>query len=165
MTLVEFGAVGELLGGIAVIFSLVYVGLQVKQSADASRSATAQAFARQYSDLNQMIADPKLGEIFVRGLEDLSGLSPGEQASFTSVLSAISRALESFYFQQLKGELDSRLFEGWFIQYLDLHANPGVAEFWGMRKHQYSVEFVEYLDQRLVDRVARPLYLNRRSGE
>ena len=60
ITLAELGAIGELLGGLAVIISLVYVGLQIRQSADASRAATSQAFAKQYSDLNKLIANPEL---------------------------------------------------------------------------------------------------------
>ena len=158
MTLSEYGALGELIGGLAVIISLVYVGLQIRQSAKAGHVATAQAFAKQYSDLNQMIVDPKLGEIFVRGLRGINGLDSGEQASFAAILSSISRTLESFFFQKDKGALDPRLFEGWLLQYLDLHANPGVAEFWSMRKHQYSPEFVAYIGERSIGRVALPLY-------
>ena len=88
----------------------------------------------------------------------MGGLELEEQASFMSVLSSVSRTLESFFFQMDHGDLDPRLFEGWLLQYLDLHAYPGVAEFWGMRKHQYSEEFVKYLDNRLANRAAKPLY-------
>jgi len=30
MTLLEWGAIGELIGGVAIIVSLIYVGLQIK---------------------------------------------------------------------------------------------------------------------------------------
>ena len=40
LTLAKLGAIGEILGGLAVIISLVYVGLQIRQSADASRHST-----------------------------------------------------------------------------------------------------------------------------
>jgi len=105
-----------------------------------------------------MIVDPEVGDIFYRGLRGLDELEPGETTSFMSILSSISRTLESFLFQKERGELESQLFEGWFQQYLDLHANPGVVEFWNLRKHQYSREFVEYLDRRLASRDAKPLY-------
>ena len=158
MTIAEFGAIGELLGGMAVIVSLIYVGVQIRQSTKASNAATAQAFTKQYSDLNQMIADPRVGNIFYRGLQGLHNLEPGETTSFMSILSSISRTLESFFFQKQRGELDPKLFEGWFLQYLDLHANPGVKEFWNLRKHQYSKEFVDYLDRRSASRSAKSLY-------
>ena len=158
MTLSELGAIGELVGGLAVIISLVYVGLQIRQSADASRAATAQAFAKQYSDLNQMIADPQLSDIFTRGLGGTATLSIAERASFASILSSITRTLESFYFQKTKGDLDPRLFEGWIVQYLDLHANAGVQEYWLMRKHQFSNEFTEFIEQRSGTDQVKPLY-------
>ncbi len=41
MTLLEWGALGELIGGIAIIGSLIYVGVQVNDSASATRSVAA----------------------------------------------------------------------------------------------------------------------------
>ena len=158
MTLGDLGAVGELVGGLAVIISLLYVGLQIKQSAAASRAATTQAFSKQYSDLNQMIVGAGISDIFARGMAGLDGLDKGERVSFMAVLSSISRTLESFYMQKEKGDLDSRLLEGWFLQYMDLHANPGVQEFWEIRKHQYSADFVRFLEDRIGQRTAKPLY-------
>lgn len=158
MTWEELGAIGDLIGGVAVVVSLVYVGLQIRQSANASRAATSQAFAKQYSDVNQMIADPEIAGIFARGLSGMGVLTREEQAMFSAVLSSISRTLESFYFQMCKGELEPVLFDGWFTQYLDLHANPGVREYWNMRKHQFSADFVDYLAHKENGRAARPLY-------
>ena len=158
MSLSDWGAIGELIGGLAVIISLVYVGLQIRQSTAASRSATEQAFAKQYSDLNQMITNPAVGDIFARGLGGIEDLEVSEQVSFMAVLASISRTLESFYFQNLKGDLDSRLFNGWLTQYLDLHANPGVEEFWEIRRHQFSEDFVAFVDGKVGDRRAKKLY-------
>jgi len=158
MTWEELGAIGDLVGGIAVIISLVYVGLQIRQSANASRAATSQAFAKQYSDVNQMIADPAIARIFAKGLDGMAALTVDEQASFAAILSSISRTLESFYFQRRAGDLDPVLFDGWFTQYLDLHANAGVGEFWSLRKHQFSPDFVDDLAREMSSRAAKPLY-------
>ena len=38
MNITELGAIGELVGGVAVIASLVYVGLQVRQSTQVGRA-------------------------------------------------------------------------------------------------------------------------------
>ncbi len=158
MTWEEWGAIGDLVGGFAVVVSLVYVGLQIRQSANASRAATLQAFAEQYSDVNQMITDPAIARIFTKGLDGMSALTVDEQASFASVLSSISRTLESFYIQRRNGELDPGLFDGWFAQYLDLHANPGVGEYWSLRKHHFSPDFVDYVAREKESRTSKPLY-------
>ncbi len=41
MDIMEIGAIGELVGGIAVIASLIYVGLQVRQGTDQVRQSNA----------------------------------------------------------------------------------------------------------------------------
>ncbi len=158
MTLFELGAIGELVGGIAIIISLIYVGIQIRQSTNANRVATAQAFSKQYSDLNQMFIDPQVRIIFTRGLNGLEDLETEERVGFMAVLSSISRTLESFYFQTLSGGLDGALFDGWLLQYLDLLENRGAMEFWAVRKHQYTSEFVTYLDKKIKDHNASPLY-------
>ena len=45
MDIMELGAVGELVGGVAVVASLIYVGLQVRQNTSALRANAAQGFA------------------------------------------------------------------------------------------------------------------------
>ena len=44
MTLQDWGSIGELVGGVAVIASLVYVGFQVRQNTSAVRANSAQSF-------------------------------------------------------------------------------------------------------------------------
>ena len=48
MTIQEWGAIGELIGGIAVILSLIYVGTQVRQNTNASKLAS-------YRELNDKL--------------------------------------------------------------------------------------------------------------
>lgn len=45
MNIMELGAIGELVGGVAVIASLIYVGLQVRRNTLALRANAAQGFA------------------------------------------------------------------------------------------------------------------------
>ncbi len=43
MSLQDWGAIGELLGGVAIIVSLLYVGLQIKHGNRETRANTLQA--------------------------------------------------------------------------------------------------------------------------
>ncbi len=43
MSLQDWGAIGELLGGVAIIVSLIYVGLQIKHGNREARASTLQA--------------------------------------------------------------------------------------------------------------------------
>ncbi len=49
MDIMELGAIGELVGGVAVVASLLYVGLQVRQSNAINRAESVRSFVRDYN--------------------------------------------------------------------------------------------------------------------
>ena len=86
MTIVELGAFGELLGGLAVIGSLIYVGLQVRQSNRQSEAESIRAFVRDYNTLLRQLRDPAFTDIWRRGAVDFSALTRTEQTQLHAVL-------------------------------------------------------------------------------
>ena len=158
MSLQDWGAIGELIGGVAIIVSLLYVGLQVKQGTDASRAATNQSFSVQFSDLILQITRPELRDIFWRGITGLKNLQGSENAAFMALIASIMRTYETFYFERTEGRFDSRMWDGYNAQLIDLFNNDGVREYWAIRKHQFSDEFDSYLlsQSELIE--ARPMY-------
>lgn len=126
MSLQDWGALGELVGGLAIIVSLLYVGLQVRQGTNASRAATNQAFTVQFSDLILQITKPELRDIFWRGIKGLNNLQGSENAAFMALLASIMRTYETFYFERVEGRFDSRVWDGYEVQMIDLYNNVGV---------------------------------------
>ena len=158
MTLQDWGAIGELVGGFAIIVSLIYVSLQIRQSAAVSRSATTQAFSQQYSLQMQALFDSEFREVFFKGLAGAKNLTESEVVGFYAQLGSISRMWESFYYQKGNGALDEAMFNAWARQLMDLHATKGMKEFWDVRKHQYTPEFVEFIDSSISSSTPKPLY-------
>ena len=158
MSLQDWGAIGELIGGIAIIVSLLYVGLQIRQGTNASRAATNQAFSRQFSDIILQITKPELHDIFWRGIKGLKQLKGSELAAFMALLGSIMRTYETFYFERMEGRFDSRMWDGYEAQLVDLFNNKGVREYWEMRKHQFSDEFDSFLIGKCSTTEARPMY-------
>ena len=77
MTIAELGAIGELVGGVAVVGSLLFVGLQVRQSNKISRAESLRAFVRDYNGILYRLGE---NEGLVRkGMADFRGLSKSEQ--------------------------------------------------------------------------------------
>ena len=158
MTLQDWGALGELVGGLAIVVSLIYVGLQIRQGTNASRAATNQAFTVQFSDLILQITKREVRDIFWRGIKGLNNLQGSEIAAFMALLAAIMRTYETFYFERLEGRFDSRVWEGYEAQMIDLYANVGVQEYWAIRRHQFSSEFDSFLVSRTAAVGAKPMY-------
>ena len=67
MTIQDWGAVGELLGSIAVLATLIYLSIQVVQTKSATMAATAQANRNEYRDLFQSTRDsPYIPAIIIK---------------------------------------------------------------------------------------------------
>ncbi len=104
MTIQEMGAIGELVGGIAIIVSLLYVGLQIRQHSGALRSTTAQAAIQMAeATYSPIVRDPVLAEISLRGLEDPGTLNTVEMAQFTSQFQNTFFAFQNWFYQWRHG--------------------------------------------------------------
>ena len=86
MNIMELGAIGELVGGVAVIGSLIYVGFQVRQSNALNRAESIRAFARDYNNFMMQVKDPNFTDIWRRGSADFYSLSRTEQTQLHQVL-------------------------------------------------------------------------------
>ena len=158
MTLQDWGALGELVGGVAIIVSLIYVGLQIRHNASATRGATNQAFAAQYSELLLTLTQTEVREVYWRGLPGLSNLEGSEMAGFSGFMASIFRTYEAFYLEKREGRFDSEMWEGYTALFADLLSHRGPREYWELRRHQYSVAFGKVVDDELLEQDSHPLY-------
>ena len=69
------GAIGDLVGGVAVIVSLVYVGLQMRQGNKISKSESLRELASEAKELFLWWSDPEQASVLRRALHDFNGLS------------------------------------------------------------------------------------------
>jgi hypothetical protein len=161
MTIQDWGAVGEMIGGLAIIVSLIYVGLQIKQNTKATQVATSQAFIDMHSVVILPIAcDKEFRDIYWRGLNGLSNLQGSETAAFGAWTVQALRAWESFYFQWKAGAFDDHLWSGFRTQLGDLFGYAGMREMWKMRSHQFSEEFHVVVAEAISSEHTRPLYVS-----
>ena len=89
MSLSDLANIGQVIGAIAVVISLIYVALQIRQNTSAIRSATAQSVHEHFANWYQSFArDASLAEVGVKGLKDYSTLSEMEKARLVSTFMA-----------------------------------------------------------------------------
>ena len=86
MTLQDWGAIGELIGGFAVVASLFYVGLQIKAGNLASRAESKLRLTGMQADFSDMlISNPSLNEIVITGRRNLESLSKEDYLRFANL--------------------------------------------------------------------------------
>jgi hypothetical protein len=144
MTLQE---TAQILGGIGVIASIVYVGIQIRNNARAVRAATYQQLS--VISLQGWLTMAHNGEttgIVLRGMDDFSTLSRVEKARFRFVVMAYVKGFENAWFQRNIGTLRDG---DWKASTTDLHSffsTPGTHAAWPLVKNRFNAEFMAFVD-------------------
>ena len=160
MEIMELGAIGELVGGFAVVGSLIYVGLQVRQSNrqdaqrnDIERNESERNFSRDTSSLLMAMTDADLAGLFRRGLNDLSDLSLDEQLRLDMWLSGLLNHCVAIWRRGLMREAYLRTWVNWLVS---LIKTPGGTDWWLSTKLRHEPGFVEEIEALLAGKNGIP---------
>jgi hypothetical protein len=141
-------AIGQVVGALAVVISLIYLARQVGSSARETRIASGRAWADRFLRLLQQLAEhPDLSDLFYRGTKDFKSLEDTEQKRLATFFHQIFRTYEEVYFAQLQGQLDARLWRDVYLIMFEVIGTSGVQAWWRSRSHWYAEDFAKHLDQ------------------
>jgi len=153
-------AIGQIVGAIGVVVSLIYVATEVRNSARATQLASRRSISEIFTSLSRQLAEhPDLRELYYRGLHDFESLEGTDLVGFAQVMLQLFRAYEEAYYGHLEGDVDPRLWRGWEAAMRDINGYPGVQAYWRSRSHWYSEEFAKYINQ--LQQTAKPPRLYR----
>jgi len=144
MTLSDLGALGEFLGSIGVIGTLIYLAVEIRQNNRIARASAHLELARErrqiYEDANAIFSEE---EVFRSG---------GEMDLRTTVLversyAARFRNWETQWHFWRNGLIDQTQLDALGLMYI-FHLES-VRELWTRFKPSYHPEFVEYVDAKI----------------
>src|ERR1043166_3226786 len=100
-------AVSQLVGSIAVVFSVLYLGIQVHRSTRVARLATQDAAATALRDVTKpLMENADLERVWRVGLEDIGALSVEERARFFHAAYQFLKAFATIHFYHVYGPLN-----------------------------------------------------------
>ena len=103
-TLQDWANLAEIVGNVAIILSLVFVGLQISDNAKLTRSETAaNATAALQSWYNELGTNEQAVKVFRKGMQAPSSLSKDEAVQFIKGIHAVMLAYQSIYFFGCRG--------------------------------------------------------------
>ena len=142
-------AIGQIVGALAVVISLIYLANQVRSSARETRDAAMRATMDFLNRFAQQIAEhADLAELRNRGFDDFESLEATDRARFTSYMHAMFRTIENVYYRHLDGHLDPRVWRGFEVVIRDLNALPGVQAWWRSQGSRwFDEEFAKFINQ------------------
>ena len=153
MTLEDLGNLGEFVAGLAVVVSLVYLAIQIRQNTSAVRnSAYHEAIRDQAAGMDQLNSDAGLNRIWYEGLRDFGALSQDEQRRFATYATSVLRRYENLLYQTHHGAIDPHAWVGVAEQLKFAFAQRGMVVWWRRAKNLFSPELVEFVEKDLLDR-------------
>jgi hypothetical protein len=145
------GNIGEFVGAMGVIATLVYLALQIRHNTHSTRAMTFSSLATGWQEMFQGF-DQADYELFIRALLDEPNLTETEFLRVFYVHRAIFRRMENDFYQHQAGAFDHATWEAYAAGYIgDLFASPSGRAMWRVQRETFSEECAAYIDQ-LCDR-------------
>ena len=156
------GAIGEIIGALAVLISLIYLAVQVRQAKHQLELNSAQARAIHVRDQMMPIAtDPSLASIMIKAGHPPYGdfgLNSEEAHRFGAWCHAWMQIEQGNHYLLPEGAHDD-LLKVWLLL-------PAYAEFWEKNKGIYDKEFVERMEKLKKElQLSQPEYADIFSGK
>lgn len=147
MTLSQLADIGQGLGGIAVVASLVYLAIQIRQNTRTVRGSTLHQNTDLWTAVFLRLAEPSAARAYVAGMAANPGIKPLHYTQFFFICRAMFLGYENQYYQMRQGVLDPETYAAYqrsiSAQFL---AFRGFRAWWQQNRSVFSPSFVEHLD-------------------
>jgi len=151
MSLQDWASIAEIVGGIAVIVSLIYVGLQVNDSTSAIRSSAASdATKTMQSWYLEMGRNRQARDIWYNAMTSAEPLPARDEFQFMMSMHTAILGMQNSYLLSKEGTLDEEFREAVTTAIVAVKDMPGMARYWKQRKGFFHTGFAEYVDGLLV---------------
>ena len=131
-------AIAELAGALAVIATLVYLTVQLRQNSALLKASIATASRESTNQLTGLLAsDREALRVFYAGLENRGDLEKLDRQHFDAMMSLYLEALLQSYQQQFDEALERA---HWMLR------QPGFIEFWHEFKGLYGSGFESHIE-------------------
>ena len=143
------GAIGEIVGATAVVLSLFYVGLQVRQSATAVRGQTYESLSASAIDVTmQMTADMDLS-LAMRSAMLGEEVHSDQDFRVGVTIHCYTRIAATAHYQHELGLLDGEQLKNLTATNVVHLSSPIGKRYWNSNKQLFSRSFVSYIEQEM----------------
>ena len=147
MNISELANYADVVGGIAVLISLIYVAIQIRQNTKMAQTSNYADLSFKVSEFNNLIAsDSELADIYNRGIERFDNLSAVEKTRFNFAISRLMQAIQAMFHLRRRGYIDSELAQTNFDSIAVFLTAPGIEEWWSANRKWWECGFRDFMD-------------------
>ena len=151
------GAISEAAGALAILVSLIYVAVQIRQNTQQFKrgveASELAAFERNIESANRarelLFLHPEVTELMLKGFKGQNHLKSADRFRFGMLMRNLFNSMQGAYVRQLVMDHDANQFEGGKLLLDDFLSNLGVREWLQMNSPDWRPEFRELVEARL----------------
>ena len=149
MSLEQVALIASIISSLAVIASLIFVGIQLKQNSLATHMMTAQINTQIMIDnFGRIIDHPDIAAIFA-GERAPDDVTPGEALRVGNIFGATFRHFEMLHMHQRHGIHELEMWQASEARVDERIASPFIRGWWGTSRRSYGPSFVAYIDGKI----------------
>ena len=149
MDLTQLAQLGEFIGGVAVLVTLVYLAVQVRSGAQEQRAASISNATHELSTVASTFSSAEGATIFLDALDHFDSLATRDRLRFSGPMVHYMRVVEQLYYQYQDGRVPPQIWNGFLTQLRDYAAYEGFKSWWRTRSHWYEEPFRSVVDSQL----------------
>lgn len=150
LTLSEWTNIAEIIGMIAVIISLIFVGFEIRQNTAQVEAASMKSSYNFVDLVYKLGGDTTSNEVIIRGLNDFGDLSIGEKALFDSYITTIGMEFDVARDLYLRGFLEEELYLAYEELWARVMMSPGSKEMFEITREGAPPEIKRMTDMVVV---------------
>ncbi len=156
MSLSDLAAVGSFVSGIAVLVSLIYLSLQVRQTKRNQQIAIRHSRASRIVELQLALADAGVAGAWLRGSANPREITAVELSQFINLCRALFFHFEDSFYQREEGLLNDDAFAT-VVAGVRLSArSPGWRAAWRIARVNFAGRFLSFMDEIVAQSAAQP---------
>jgi hypothetical protein len=148
----DLGNIGDFVGGIAVILTLLYLAVGLRQNTAALNTASRQEIVRGYREANVLWLQPGVARAYARGLRAYPDMPYDELNTFVTIFNDQALFFQGVFALHESRQLEEetyRAYLGWFAMNV---STPGGTRWWDeIARPIYTPRMVAAVDARVVE--------------
>ena len=156
MSLSDLAALGSFVSGFAVLVSLIYLALQVRQTKRNQQISIRHSRASRIVELELALADSAVAEAWLHGAWSPHAITQTELGQFMNLCRALFFHFEDSFYQREEGLLNDAAFET-VVAGVRLSArSPGWRAAWKLARSNFGGRFLDFMDREVARSAAEP---------
>ena len=150
MNFQDLGSLGEFVGAIAVVVSLIYLATQIRQNTQVVRASSYEDVAKGTREFMALfVQDEKLAQMYLRGAVRLDQLTPEERLRFEMLLGHFFANFDVTVDLFNRRMIDDKMMAPFTRYAQSLLAEAGVADWWNQSQHFFSDDLRAHIESRI----------------